>query len=652
MMSRTTTRNIAIWLGIIGIFFLAWYLVFGRAGAPPGEVPLDGENSMGNGSLVQLIMTSPPDAHPIAIEVNGEDISATVGGMMYRSRNDTGIAFRDILEERGVAPSVYTYTVNRPSVWSSVFGVLLTFLPFILIFAFIIFILRQAQSGGNQAMGFGRSRAKEFTSNQAGVSFRDVAGLPDIKEELEEIVEFLKYPDKFRAVGARIPKGVLLIGPPGTGKTLISRAVAGEAGVPFFSISGSEFVEMFVGVGASRVRDMFEQAKKQAPCIIFIDEIDAVGRHRGAGLGGGHDEREQTLNQILVEMDGFDSATNIIIIAATNRADILDPALVRPGRFDRRIIVEAPDVKGRKEIIDVHIKGKPLAADVDLESLARQTPGLAGADLANLVNEAAILTARNSKKEIGMAELTESIDRVSMGPARKSRVITKEERTTVAYHESGHAVVSHFMPEGKEVGKVTIVARGHAGGFTRYQQEDHMLHTQMELEALIASAMGGRVAEDVKFGKITSGSSNDIEHATKIAREMVTRFGMSDKLGARVYGKREGAIFLGKEMSEQRDYSLRAESVIDNEIDKLLERGLKNARDILTKHRDKLDAVAEYLLENETAETADFKDLMEGRQPAPKISAAPPVPVEEPSADAPKEGATVEKKPKVALEPG
>ena len=647
-MSRSLLRRIIPYIIIASVIGLAFYLIFGGVNT---KTTVD-ITQIGN-LISENIATNPDmpeEIAPVALVIEGQDIEFSVNGVDYETRID-GTFSELLVALEGVERSAYSITYAKPSFLSGLFSILLTLLPFFLIFGLLIFFLRQAQGGGNQAMGFGRNRAKLFAGGPSQVSFSDVAGAVEAKEELMEIVEFLKYPEKFRALGARIPKGVLLIGPPGTGKTLVSRAVAGEAGVPFFSISGSEFVEMFVGVGASRVRDLFEQAKKQSPCIIFVDEIDAVGRHRGAGLGGGHDEREQTLNQILVEMDGFDSNTNVIVIAATNRPDILDPALTRPGRFDRKVILDAPDVRGRVEIMRVHAKGKPIMSSVDFDVLARQTPGFSGADIANLINEAALLTARRNKTEIGMDELTESIDRVSIGPARKSRVVSKEERAMVAYHESGHAIVSHLAPEGKPVGKISITSRGHAGGFTRYQQDDRSLHTKGELKAMIASAMGGRVAEQIKFDKITTGATNDIEAATKIARQMVTHFGMSDKMGLRVYGKREGAIFLGREMSEERNYSLKTEETIDSEIDSLIKIGTDMAHDILTKNNDKLEALAQYLLANETAEADAFSAIMEGKTPEVVVKNEPQPSESTPKPEATSEDPAVQKppSPKIAL---
>ena len=439
----------------------------------------------------------------------------------------------------------------------------------------------------------------------------------------------MKSPERFLALGARIPRGVLLVGPPGTGKTLMARAVAGEAEVPFFSISGSEFVEMFVGVGASRVRDLFDKAKKHSPCIIFVDEIDAVGRHRGAGLGGGHDEREQTLNQILVEMDGFDTSTNVIVVAATNRPDILDPALLRPGRFDRRVILDNPDIKGRSAILEVHSQGKPLEKNVKLESIAKQTPGFSGADLANLVNEAAILSARRKLKKINISTFLESIDRVIAGPARNSRIITEKERTLTAFHEAGHALVANYIPSADPVHKVSIISRGQMGGYTRYlPDEDRYLQTAAQFEAMIATAMGGRVAEKIQFGAITTGASNDIETATRVANQMVTKYGMSEKLGLRTFGKTQEAVFLGKEVNEQRDYSSKTQEIIDKEIDKLLEKGKQSAESILLKHKNELELLANFLLENETIDGEEMVKLLKGETIKKKNSKSTKVPEE------------------------
>jgi cell division protease FtsH len=479
----------------------------------------------------------------------------------------------------------------------------------ILIAAFMWWVLRQTQSGNNQAISFGRSRARMIAGDKPAITFADVAGVEEAKQELTEIVEFLKYPEKFVALGARIPKGVLLVGPPGTGKTLLSKAVAGEAGVPFFSISGSEFVEMFVGVGASRVRDLFDQAKKNSPCIVFVDEIDAVGRQRGAGLGGGHDEREQTLNQLLVEMDGFDTNTHVIVIAATNRPDVLDPALLRPGRFDRHVTLDRPDIKGRRAILDVHARNKPLDSTVDLDVLGRQTPGFSGADLANLINEAAILAARANKKVIGMDELEEAIARVIAGPERKSRRISDHEKEIIAYHETGHALVMKALPHTDPVHKVSIISRGMALGWTMsLPEEDKYLISRDELMDQIAGIMGGRVAEEIVFGDITSGAENDIQRATQMARRMVTQWGMSDKLGTVAMGHREELVFLGRDLGEQRNYSEEVAAIIDEEIRSIVDHGYQTAKTILTAQRHKMDIVVEKL---RVVETIDGKELDE-----------------------------------------
>jgi cell division protease FtsH len=512
--------------------------------------------------------------------------------------------------------------VNPPSAWTGILSVGAYILPIVFMAGILWFILRQAQGSNNAAMAFGKSRARMFTGEHPTVTFADVAGVEESKQELAEVVEFLKEPQKFIQLGARIPKGVLLVGPPGTGKTLLAKAVSGEAGVPFFSISGSEFVEMFVGVGASRVRDLFDQAKRHSPCIVFVDEIDAVGRQRGAGLGGSHDEREQTLNQMLVEMDGFDTDTNIIIIAATNRPDILDPALLRPGRFDRRVTLDRPDVKGREAILKVHVKGKPLEPTVDLSSLARGTPGFVGADLENLVNEGAILAARRNKKAIGQSEMEEAIERVVMGPERKSRLISDEEKRIIAYHEAGHAVVGNAIPEADPVQKVTIVGRGQAGGITWFRpDEDRILMSRKKFTAMLAYFLGGRVAEELVFDDITSGAANDIEQVTRVARAMVTRMGMSPELGTLSYGQKEELIFLGREISEQRDYSEAVAEQIDREVRKLVDDAYKQARTILKKYRTQLDAVANKLLEVESITREEFETIFP--PPTPKKSGTP-----------------------------
>jgi cell division protease FtsH len=491
-------------------------------------------------------------------------------------------------------------------------GFLTNILPILILFGLIFFMMNQAQGGGSRVMSFGRAKPRMVTKEMPKITFDDVAGLEEAVEEIEEIKEYLSNPSRFQAMGAKIPKGVLLFGPPGTGKTLLARAVAGEAGVPFFSISGSDFVEMFVGVGAARVRDLFEQAKTAAPAIVFVDEIDAVGRHRGAGLGGGHDEREQTLNQLLVEMDGFDVKTGVVLIAATNRPDILDPALLRPGRFDRQIVVERPDIRGREAILNVHAKGKPLAEGVDLAVVARRTPGFTGADLANIVNEAALLTARHDKKEITGRELEEAIDRVMAGPEHKSRLITASEKRIIAYHEAGHALVSHLMPFAHPVHKISIIPRGRALGYTlTLPTEDRYLVTKAELLDELAMIFGGRAAEEIVFGDVTTGASDDIDRATKTARRMVCEWGMS-ALGPQALGHREDMPFLGRDMRAEPDYSDAVASEIDNEVRKLIDEGFDRARSTLVENRKLLDLIAERLLEVETIEATDLETLLEG----------------------------------------
>ncbi|MBI3162219.1 MAG: ATP-dependent zinc metalloprotease FtsH [Chloroflexi bacterium] len=529
------------------------------------------------------------------------------------SRKESNTSLIEQLRDYGVTPeqlAEVNIEVSAPSVWGGVLSGALYLLPVIFMGGLLWFIFRQAQGSNNAAMSFGKSRARMFSGEHPTVTFADVAGAEEAKQELAEIVEFLKEPQKFIQLGARIPKGVLLVGPPGTGKTLLSKAVSGEAGVPFFSISGSEFVEMFVGVGASRVRDLFDQAKRHSPCIIFVDEIDAVGRQRGAGLGGSHDEREQTLNQMLVEMDGFDTDTNVIIIAATNRPDILDPALLRPGRFDRRVTLDRPDVKGREAILKVHVKGKPLEPAADLASVARGTPGFAGADLENLVNEAAILSARRNKKSIGQPELEEAIERVVMGPERKSRLISDEEKRIIAYHEAGHAIVANAIAEADPVQKVTIVGRGQAGGVTWFRpDEDRILMSRKKMLATLAMALGGRAAEELIFDDITSGASGDIEQVTNMARAMVTRLGMSAEMGTLMYGKKEELVFLGREISEQRDYSDAVAEQIDREVRKLVEDAYKQAKATVKKYRKQLEAVASKLLEVESITRDEFEAI-------------------------------------------
>jgi len=545
------------------------------------------------------------------------------------STKESGTSLIDQLIAYGVTgedldASSISIEIQQPSPWLNILSFLGYILPFIIVGAVFFYIFRQAQGGNNAAMSFGKSRARLFSGDQPKVTFADVAGVDESKEELQEVVEFLKEPQKFISLGARLPKGVLLVGPPGGGKTLLAKAVSGEAGVPFFSISGSEFVEMFVGVGASRVRDLFAQAKKHSPCIIFIDEIDAVGRHRGAGLGGSHDEREQTLNQMLVEMDGFDTDTNVIIMAATNRPDILDPALLRPGRFDRRVVLDRPDIRGREAILKVHIKGKPIAPDVDLSVLAKMTPGFVGADIENLINEGALLAARQNKKQINQKDFEEAIERVVAGPERKSRLISEDEKLIIAYHEAGHAIVMSSMAAADKVQKISIISRGMAVGYTiAIPENDLTLISKNKMIAEIIGLLGGRASEDIVFNDITSGASNDIERVTQLARKMVTRLGMSLDLGPMVYGKNDQLVFLGKEFGEQRTYSEAIAEKIDREVLDLVNEAYKRAKKILTKHRKKLDEVAKRLLEVETISRKEFDKIFP--PPVEKNSGVPTI---------------------------
>jgi cell division protease FtsH len=530
---------------------------------------------------------------------------------------ETNVDASKLLKNFGVtekALSDLTFEVESTPFVSQISSLLLYLLPVLLIGGFFLFTMRRAQGGVDQALSFGRSRARRAQGDKPTVTFADVAGCDEAKQELVEVVEFLKNPEKFIQLGARIPKGVLLVGPPGSGKTLLAKAVAGEAGVPFFSLSGSEFVELFVGVGASRVRDLFDQAKKSAPCIVFIDEIDAVGRQRGAGLGGGNDEREQTLNQMLVEMDGFNTDTNVIITAATNRPDILDPALLRPGRFDRRVVVDAPDVRGREAILKVHTRGKPVRADADLGLIARQTPGFTGADIENLVNEAAILTARSGKSEIGQAELQEAIEKVALGPERRSRLMSPREREVVAYHEAGHAVAAALTPEAEiAVQKVTIVPRGAAGGvtwLTPEKEENAISMTKKRMEAQLVYMLAGRAAEEIVFEDVTAGAVSDLERASAVARSMVRQYGMSDELGPVSYGERSDLVFLGREIAEGRNYSEKVAEKIDGEVSKIIHRAYTRSKQLLVDNRDKLIGVAKALLERETLDSGEFKSVM------------------------------------------
>ncbi len=593
-----------IFVAVIAIFFTLF-----SSGSNAQEVDLSTVLSMADNDQISRIL------------VDGDKLVVTPRtnpDQLITAQMDPGANIWEVFAASEINPNEKGIQIGfeRSGGLGNLFGILLQFLPLIFFGAILLFMMRQAQGTNNQTMGFGRSKARMFSGNRPTVTFSDVAGIEESKTELQEVVEFLKYPERFLSLGAHIPKGVLMVGPPGTGKTLLSRAVAGEAGVPFFSISGSEFVEMFVGVGASRVRDLFEQAKRNSPAIVFVDEIDAVGRHRGAGLGGGHDEREQTLNQILVEMDGFDTSTNVIVIAATNRPDILDPALLRPGRFDRRVVLDLPDINGRVAILNVHSKGKPLGEDADLEALARQTPGFSGADLANLVNEAAILAARREKKEIGSEELMESVDRVTMGPERRTRVISNHEKEIVAYHEGGHALVGHLLEHADPVQKISIISRGMAAGYTRsLPEEDRMFFSRPQLIDRITMALGGRVAEEVTFGEVTTGASNDLEQVTGMARSMVTRYGMSEKLLPRTFGKREEMIFLGREITEQRDYSEKVAQQIDEEVENIILEAYSTCKRLLIDNFDKLTQIARYLLANEIAEGDALTKLFDSEAP-------------------------------------
>ena len=554
-----------------------------------------------------------------AVQVEGDKlIVLTAAGQEFESRKESGTSVYEILREAGVETGSNGVEVTVKSAGFNFGGLLISFLPLILFGALLIYLFRRTRGSLNQTMNFSRSQARQVTDDRPTITFQDVAGVDEAKVELAEIVEFLKNPEKFARVGARIPRGVLLVGPPGTGKTLISKAVAGEAGVAFFSISGSEFVEMFVGVGASRVRDLFRRAKEHAPAILFVDEIDAVGRHRGAGVGGGNDEREQTLNQILVELDGFDERTNVIVIAATNRPDVLDPALLRPGRFDRRVVLDLPDVKGREAILAVHLKGKPLDDTVDAGIVAKETAGFSGADLANLVNEAAIMAARENKDSIGAGDFEESVDRVIAGPARRSRRVSDKEKKIIAYHEAGHALVAAHIPGADAVHKVTIVSRGAAGGYTRFlPEEDRGLYSKAQFEAMMAVMMGGKTAEEIVFGEATTGASDDLQRASKVARRMVTEFGMSETLGPRAFDESGTMVFLGKELTQGRNYSDAVAKQIDSEIGKLLNRSKATAVRILTKNRARLDRLAGRLIEVETLDGDQLNMLLQGDEPEP-----------------------------------
>ena len=589
-------KGIFVYMLIAAAVLAVFVTVFSPSFSASSEIPVSQMISLANAGKLK------------SIDVSGDNLSAEgFDGQNYTSRKEPGSSIVEQLNEQ----SSVDISVKGSSGLGSVIGIFFNLLPILFFGGLLIFMMRQAQGSTSQTFSFGKSKAKKYETDNPEVSFNDVAGVDEAKEELQEVVEFLKSPQKFLELGAKIPRGVLLMGPPGVGKTLMARAVAGEAGVPFFSISGSEFVEMFVGVGASRVRDLFEQAQKNSPCIVFIDEIDAVGRQRGAGLGGGHDEREQTLNQILVEMDGFDTGSNVIVLASTNRPDILDPALLRPGRFDRRVTLDNPDVKGREQILSVHAKGKPIDEKIDMEAVAKQTSGFSGADLMNLLNEAAILSARRNRKTILYEEIAESIDRVIAGPEKKNKNISEKEKQMVAYHEAGHALVAHLLPYADPPFKVTIVARGQTGGHTRFlPEEETSLVTQNQLEARLAAALGGRVAEEIMFYEVTTGAGNDLEQATNIARAMITRLGMSKKLGPRTFGKREELVFLGREISEQRDYSDTIAETIDDEVHGLVQNAYEVAKSLLNDNLGKLSALAKHLVEHESVEGDELKNLL------------------------------------------
>lgn len=597
--------SIPAWAWILAILaiILALQLFFSRRINSPEEVPLS--------EVVAYIENEQVDR----IVVNGDSLEITLqDGTELSSTKEPGVGFMATLEALDVSSELrnsFTFDPNDNSAWNTFFSIAISLAPVLLLIWIFTRGFRQMQGGGNSIFGFGRSKARNINEgDRPTVTFDDVAGVDEAKEEVNEVVQFLREPEKFVQVGARIPKGVLMVGPPGTGKTLLARAIAGEAGVPFFHISGSEFVEMFVGVGASRVRDLFNKAKEHAPSIVFVDEIDAVGRQRGAGLGGGHDEREQTLNQILVEMDGFSNETNVIVIAATNRPDVLDPALLRPGRFDRKVIVDLPDIKGREEILRIHARGKPIGSEVSFRDTARLTAGFSGADLENLINEAAIFAARRNKTSIGQDEMQEAFDRVVMGPERKSRVIGEEDKEIFAYHEAGHAVVSHNLVHTDPVQKITIIPRGGAGGYVMSLPEDRATKHTDHFEDQIAFALGGRAAEEIFFGRVTTGAASDLKQATQIARSMVTKYGMSDALGLRTYGEDQNNVFLGRELATNRDYSEEAAKLIDREVRSILDRNYERAKDIIQHNRDKLVNLVERLMKAETLDRSEFEVLM------------------------------------------
>lgn len=609
---KINNRSFLFLLG--ALLVLAVLVVASLGGQPTKQVPLSQVINEAQNNQVNQINV---DGDKLTVKLKDPTAPEQV---TYKEASAT-------LKDYGIDYSKVTVNTANPNDTSGhIIDLLLTsLLPILLIVGLFYFMMRQAQGSSNQAMTFGKSRARLFGPDKERVTFSDVAGSQEAKQELQEIVEFLKYPQKFESLGARIPKGVLLFGPPGTGKTLLARAVAGEAQVPFFSISGSEFVEMFVGVGASRVRDLFAKAKKNAPCIIFIDEIDAVGRQRGTGMGGGHDEREQTLNQILVEMDGFEQGTNVIVMAATNRADVLDPALLRPGRFDRRVTLEAPDRKNRLDILAVHMKGKPVEGKVDLDEIAAKTPGFSGADLANLANEAAILAARRNLKKIGMKELHEAVEKEALGPERRSHIMNDKEKELTAYHEAGHALVGHVLPNTDPVHKISIVSRGSAGGVTwSLPSEDRYMHSIDEFKDDMARSLGGRIAEKVVYGedKITTGAESDLRHVADLARRMVMDYGMSDKLRNQVFGSGARSVFLGRDLTETKDYSESVAEVIDAEVTKLVEEASRRAETVITTHRRALDKIAQTLVKEETIEGPDFDKLMNDTFGLPKQTPA------------------------------
>src|SRR5947207_2833957 len=620
---------------VIVLAFFAQKLITGPGGEPTPTYSQFVDQVKHDPSAIQSVTF---DQKSSSITVKRQDDSTYSTG--YPTSGSAQPQLINLLQQQGIETNV------EGTGGSSFLSILTYILPFILFFGFWVFLMNQMQGGGSRVMSFGKSRAKRMSVDAPKITFRDVAGVDEAVQELQEIKEFLENPKRFQALGARIPKGVLLYGPPGTGKTLLARAVAGEAGVPFFSISGSDFVEMFVGVGASRVRDLFEQAKQNSPCIIFMDEIDAVGRHRGAGLGGGHDEREQTLNQLLVEMDGFEMKDNIILIAATNRPDILDPALLRPGRFDRQIVVDRPDRKGRAKILEVHTRGKPLAKHIDLDALAGQTPGFTGADLQNLVNEAALLAARQGKREIDHLQLEEGIMRVIAGPEKKTRVMSEKERKVTAYHEMGHALVAHYLDNTDPVHKISVISRGQALGYTiSLPTEDKFLTTRAELSDTMAMTLGGRAAEELMFDEVTTGASNDLEKVTQTAKQVVMRFGMSDEMGARVFGHDHGQPFLGREFSSEPDYSDEIAREIDDEIRRIVEAAHQQAKDILTEHRSSLEKISEILVKRETIERDEFEALLAGKsgedvfgpeEPSGPEMPLPPTPADRPEREKPR----------------